>query len=231
MRGEIVDKGLFQLTLACVAFVGTHLVLSNPLRRTLARKLGERGFLGLYSLVSIVTLAWTIFAYHRAVRGAPLWDGTAPLPWIAASVLTYVALVLILASLRGNPALPGANVAGLSARRPWGVFRLTRHPMMIGIALWALGHVLAMPTQRMIVLGIGFIVLALLGSHWQDRRKLASQGREWGVWMARTTFVPNLRQAGAIGATWMIGLVAWLAVTAAHLYFGNVPAGIWALVR
>lgn len=228
---ELMDESLFRLALACLAFVGSHLLLSNPLRPRLYKALGERGFLGLYSLVSIVTLGWLVLAYHRAARGAPWWDGTAPLPWIAASVLTLVGLVLVLASLRGNPALPGAKVAGLSARRPWGAFRVTRHPMMVGISLWALGHGIAMPTPRMIMLAVSLIVLALLGSMLQDRRKLAKFGGEWRAWMSRTTFAPNLAKLGALGSTWLVGTALWLGLTAAHLYFGHIPAGVWMLLR
>lgn len=226
-----MDQGVAQLALACLLFVGSHFALSGPLRAGLVRWLGARGFLALYSLVAMATLGWAIIAFGRSARGAPLWDGTAPLPWIAASVLTCFAMVLIAASFSGNPALPGANVAGLSARRPWGVFRMTRHPMMMGIALWGLGHLIAAPTQRTTLLCLSFIVLALIGSALQDRRKLAANGREWSVWQARTSFLPDLSQAGALGGAWLAGITAWLVLTAAHLYLGGVPAGIWVLAR
>jgi len=226
-----MDQGLFQLALACGAFVGTHLALSNPLRAVLVRGLGERGFLAFYVLVSFATLGWTIFAFHRAAAGWPLWDGTAPLPWLAASILTYAAMVLVIASLGGNPALPQANLAGLSARRPWGVFRVTRHPMMIGIALWAAAHIIIAPTQRTILLSLSLILLALAGSWLQDKRKLARNGREWSAWMARTTFWPDLRQLGALGTTWVVGLALWLGATAVHSYVAGVPAGVWVLAR
>ena len=226
-----MDEGLFQLALACLAFVGSHLALSNPLRRALYKQLGERGFLGFYSLVSLLTMGWLVVAYHRAADGAPLWNGTAPVPWTAASVLTFFGLVLVLASLRGNPAMVGAKVAGLSARKPWGVFKVTRHPMMVGIALWALGHVIAMPNQRMVLLGLVFIILALVGAALQDKRKLARNGREWSAWVSRTRFWPDLSQLGALGATWIVGLILWVILTGAHWYFGGVPAGIWVLAR
>jgi uncharacterized membrane protein len=46
-----------QLALATLAFVGSHLLLSHPLRPVLAARLGKRGFLGLYSLVALATFA------------------------------------------------------------------------------------------------------------------------------------------------------------------------------
>jgi len=69
---------MLMLILAAASFVAAHFVLSHPLRGALVRRLGEQGFLGLYSLVSFATLGWTIMAF-RAVGpgGAPLWDGMA----------------------------------------------------------------------------------------------------------------------------------------------------------
>ncbi len=44
------------LALATFAFVGTHLLMSHPLRAGLVARLGERGFAGVYSLVAFATL-------------------------------------------------------------------------------------------------------------------------------------------------------------------------------
>ena len=61
------------LGLAAVAFVGSHLLLSHPLRRPLVGAIGERPFLGLYSLVAFATLGWLIVAYGAAPASDPLW--------------------------------------------------------------------------------------------------------------------------------------------------------------
>lgn len=222
-----MDHGLLHLGIACTAFVGSHFVLSNPLRRPLIRLMGETAFLAVYSLIALAALVWVVFAFDRAAGGAPLWDGTALLPWGAASLLTYLGLVLILASLDNNPALPRTNLAGLSARKPWGAFRVTRHPMMFGIALWALGHVLVAPTARGAVLHGSLVALALGGSALQDRRKQAASPREWGVWMARTTFFPRPREARALGSAWIAGAIVWVLLTGGHLYLADIPAGLW----
>jgi uncharacterized membrane protein len=225
-----MDIGLVRLGAACAAFVGSHMLLSGPLRRAAARLLGPRGFLAFYSLIALVALGWMIFAFDRAPAGPALWDGTRALPWTITSALTLPALVLLLGSFSGNPALPDANLAGLSARKPWGIFRVTRHPMMMGIALWAVSHVIVMPTARMALFNLSLAALALGGAAAQDRRKLAQNHREWSVWMARTRFWPRLAALGDMGALWAAALLLWLAVTAAHLWLGGVPAGVWRLV-
>jgi len=226
-----MEIGLVRLAVACAAFVGSHILLSGPLRRPLARSLGARGFLAFYSLIAFVTLGWMIFAFDRAPAGPVLWDGATALPWALTSAMTLPALVLFLGSFSGNPALPEANLAGLSARKPWGIFRATRHPMMMGIALWAVSHVIVMPSARTALFNLSLAALALAGAAAQDRRKLAQNQREWSVWMARTSFWPNPRALAGMGALWAAGLLAWLAVTAAHLWLGKVPAGIWIVLR
>lgn len=147
--------------------------MSGPLRSSLMSSLGYQAFLLIYSAVSVGTLAWVIVVFDRTRPGPALWNGMHPLPWAVASLLTITAMAFLLPSFVRNPALPGKNAAGLGTVIPSGVFKITRHPMMWGIALWALGHAIAAPTGRSLILMAGFIALALVGSHLQDRRKLA----------------------------------------------------------
>ena len=44
------------VVVAAITFVGTHFLMSHPLRAPLVRAVGEKGFLGLYSLVAFATL-------------------------------------------------------------------------------------------------------------------------------------------------------------------------------
>ena len=223
--------GLLTLALASAVFVGAHLLLSHPLRAPLMKAMGENAFLGFYSIIAFMSLGWMALAFRDAPAGTPLWDGTSPLPWLAASLLSLVAMALIAGSLRGNPALPQANVAGLSARKPWGAFVITRHPMMMGIALWALAHAIVAPDARTAILTAAIALLALVGSHLQDRRKIASNGREWRPWMSRTRFWPDWRKLDMLGGAWATGTILWLALTALHLYVAGIPAGVWILTH
>ena len=54
------------VVVASVAFVGSHFLLSHPLRGPLVRVVGEKGFLGIYSLVAFLTLGWMVMTYKRA---------------------------------------------------------------------------------------------------------------------------------------------------------------------
>ena len=223
------------LIVTCVLFVGSHLILSHPLRSGLARRLGERGFQIVYSVVAIATLIMVIQAWRAMPPEPPLWavgDGL----WALASLIVLAASILFMGSLIGNPALPAPNAARDAQAAPRGVFAITRHPMMWGFALWAAAHVMVMPTPGQIVLSGTIAFLALVGSAGQDVKKARLMGEAWRGWAARTSFMPYARQfAGA--APWgdavprphalFGGLILWLAATWGHGALGYMVAGIW----
>lgn len=225
-----MDPTLLNLIAASVAFVGTHFAMSHPLRGGMVRALGEKGFAGVYSLVSLASFAWMVWAFRRVPPyGRDLWAGYDEVSWTLASLLTLVALVLFLGSLRGNPAFPGAAVHPEGEQlQVKGVFAVTRHPMMWGFALWALAHMMVAPTGRTLVLGLAIGFLALVGAHMQDRKKAELMGEGWRAWEARTHYWPRWRYLFGAGAVlWLVSLVLWLAVTWAHIPTAYVPAGIW----
>ncbi|HNJ48437.1 MAG TPA: NnrU family protein [Novosphingobium sp.] len=224
-----MDAALTMLVAAAVTFVGTHFALSHPLRGAVTRAVGEKGFQGVYSLVALASFGWMALAF-RAAPGlaAPLWDGQGEPAWTMASALTLLAGVLLVGSFQGNPALPTPDAAALAAKGPHGVFHITRHPMMWAMALWAAAHALVAPTPRVLVLTAAIALLALAGSHMQDRKKEAAMGEAWAGWEAKTAFWPRLGGLTQVGAVpWLGGAALWLAATWAHIWLAYVPAGIW----
>jgi uncharacterized membrane protein len=195
------------LALATLAFVGTHLLLSHPLRDLLVARLRYRGFLGLYSLVALATLAWMIVTW-RAAEASPLW--VAPLWWWPfASAIMLFASILLVGSLIRNPALPGAYPTAIPP--PRGVFAITRHPMNTSFMLWALVHISISGSARNLIVAAGIFLLALFGSIGQDRKKTRLIGEPWRQWQARTSFLPFLALlTGRVG--WRAAAPGWIAV-------------------
>ena len=221
-----MDPALASLIAASIAFVGTHFALSHPLRAPLAGRIGEKGFLALYSLVAFATLGWMIVAFRDA-PGADL-PGSGELGWAIATVLTLPALLLFLGSLRGNPAFPNPAAPKPNTRGPSGVFAVTRHPMMWGFALWAISHIVLWWSWRTVIVGATILLLALVGAHLQDRKKAALLGENWTDWAAQTRYWPRWGQLIGVGkGLWLITLVAWFAITWAHIAAEGVPAGLW----
>jgi len=222
-----LDFAILSLALGMAAFVGTHLLLSHPLRASMVRLFGEKGFLGLYSIVALITFTWTVVAFGKVSPSPQLWDGQALVPWALACAMTLIAAALFLASLAGNPALPGTDVSGLSTRLPSGVFKITRHPMMAAFGLWGVAHILIAPSPRTIILAGGVAALALIGSRGQDAKKLALYGPDWRMWMKHTPFWPKISQFGRLGMYWVAAVPVWLLLTWLHLKLAAIPAGIW----
>ena len=216
------------LILACALFVGTHLLLSHPLRAPLAKALGDNGFMGVYSLVAFAALGWMAHVFKGADVGLPLWQVGNGL-WALSSLIMLVAAMLLMGSLIGNPALPGPDGAVLAEKPVKGVFTITRHPMNWSFILWAVAHALVSPRPAVLVLTASIALLALVGSLGQDAKKARLIGAPWRDSMARTSFIPFGKGAKfpgmhAVGG----GLVVWLAVTWAHPLLGSgMPAGIW----
>ncbi len=222
-----------QVLLAAIAFVGSHFILSHPLRAPLVGRIGERGFLGLYSIVSLVTFGWLIFAYATAPTEPALWV-VGDLLWALGSVATLVASILFLGSLLGNPAFPDPTGTTKPVPEARGVFAITRHPMMWGFALWGVAHILVFPTPSNIILSGAIVVLALVGAALQEGKKAVNQPDFWPAWQAKTSYWPfaaiaagSARLGGFRGHDLIGGLVIWLAASWAHLPFAGWDAGIW----
>jgi uncharacterized membrane protein len=198
--------------------------MSHPLRPALLGRLGERGFMGVYSLVSAVTLGWMILAWRSVPEAQPLW--IAPLWWWrAASVLMLFALVLLAGAFVRNPSMPHPGAEPRPIRPATGVFAITRHPMNWAFILWASVHISVWGSHRNLIVASGILVLAWAGSLGQDRRKSATLGQPWSDWQARTSFVPFAALLGGRvpwRSAWpgcgplLIGLLLWLAITWRH---------------
>jgi uncharacterized membrane protein len=208
------------LLLSAIAFVGTHFLLSHPLRDPLVRSVGERPFQGIYSLVALITFGAMVYFYHVIGREPPLWD-SGEAGWIVGTVLMWFASILFVGSFLKNPALVGAPGP---AGGPAGVLRITRHPMMWGFAIWAAVHLMILAQPKSMFFDGAIIILALAGAAGQDRKKARVMGESWHDWTAETAFVPFTRGLAYPGTIALVGgTILFLAATYVH----PVPAGIW----
>jgi len=174
------------LLLAVLVFVAAHFVSSTPLRATLVGVLSERGYMGVYSLVSIATLVWAIWAYAQAPF-QPLWQGLRLWPLV---VMPFSFILIAAGLMTRNPSAV-MQQAALKAEEPArGILRVTRHPMMWGIMLWAGVHILARGDLASLVFFGGFLCLAAAGTVLIDTRKAATLGEEWKRYAQVTSNVP-----------------------------------------
>lgn len=208
------------LLVSSLAFVGTHFLLSHPLRQPLIRVIGGGAFRIVYSVIALITFGAMIYYYHRCGREPPLWNlGNAG--WIAGTILMWIASILFVGSFFGNPSLVGAPGP---RGGPSGVLAITRHPMMWSFAIWAAVHEMILAQPKGLVFDGAIIVMALGGAAAQDRKKAGQMGEDWHDWTAQTAFVPFTRGVAYPGAVALAGgTLLFLALTWAH----PIPAGIW----
>lgn len=222
-----MDTGLITLAAANIAFVGTHFAMSHPLRGPMVRVLGAGGFQIAYTMVSFAALGWVYLAFIAAPPADLPGSGEAG--WIIATVLTWPAMVLLAGSLAGNPAFPSPLAEAQARANPRGVFRVTRHPMMWGIGLWAISHLVLFWSLRTMITAAAMGTLALVGARLQDGKKQALMGDAWAAWESRTSYWPRLGQFARVGAVPLIaGTALWLAAQALHLWQAGIPAGVMA---
>lgn len=219
------------LIAGCVFFVALHVLVSGTrLRDALVARLGEKAYRGLFSLLSAVGLAWMIWAFIRA--RVPLPTELMQWRWLA-QLLVFVAFQLIvLGLLTPNPTAVGGEKA-LDADEPArGILRITRHPFLWGMALWAAVHAAYNPQPAPLWFFGAFLVLALVGPPSIDAKRARALGERWTAYARATSNVPFAAIAAGrnrlvlrelLGGKLAIGALAYLAFLAAHGWLFGVP--------
>ncbi|RNJ61413.1 MAG: MFS transporter [Porphyrobacter sp. IPPAS B-1204] len=221
-----MNEALWILVAGNVAFVGTHFAMSHPLRAPMVKALGAGGFQIAYTVVSFATLAWVYFAFVAAPPADLPGSGDAG--WIAATIITLPAMILLAGSFIGNPALPTPMAEAQARAEPGGVFKVTRHPMMWAIGLWAASHIILFWSIRTMVTALAMGILALVGAKLQDAKKEALMGAAWAEWESKTAYWPRWGQFLSVGAVPLVaGTALWLAGSYIHLWRAGIPAGVF----
>jgi len=178
-----------ELFLATLAFVGGHFAISStPLRAWLVGRLGERGYLGLFSLLMTVAMGWMVLSYIDApvIVIWPPWPGMRYVPL----VVMPVSLILAIAALRpDSPTMVGGESRRLTPAS-LGLFAVTRHPFLWGAALWALAHMTVNSDIAPLILMGGILTLALGGTVAIDAKLRTNHPEAWRELPRHTSNLP-----------------------------------------
>ncbi len=203
-----------ELVLALLAFVASHAIPANPrLRGPLVARLGKPLYMVLYSLLSLAVIAWIAMAY----RDAPvveLWPQAPWTRWVPFLLMLPASLLLAAGLATPNPFSLGRGAKGFDFQRP-GILRLTRHPFLWGLTLWAGAHLVPNGDLASLILFGLLLALPLLGMLAFERRRRAALGADWGR-LAAQTGTGRLR-AGDLDWRWLLaGLVLWALLLGGH---------------
>jgi uncharacterized membrane protein len=232
------EGGMAMLIAAALVFLGIHLLISGTrIRDLLVSAIGERPYLGLFSLMSLAVIVWLVVSYNAAQAsgsdrffydlGPGMWH--AGIPVIAIAFFFAVQGVLI----RNPTRVQVGGAVTAEPKPPSGVVSITRNPFLWGVAIWSGFHLAANGDEASVIFFGTFFVLSLLGTFSIDAKRRRKMGAAWDAFAAKTSNLPfaavlsgrtRLRPAESFG--WRFGVAAVLFVVILfvhHRLFGASP--------
>lgn len=179
---------MVSLFLAALFFAGIHLgIAGTRLRDRAVAAFGANGYRIAFSLASLAGLAWMVLAYNHApyiaTWGTPEW-------WkpIAIAVMLPAVLLAVIGVATPNPTAVAQEK--VLARPPQGIVRITRHPFLMGVAIWALAHLVANGDVGSLIFFATWAIVALAGTLSIDAKRRRLQGAGWEAFAAVTSVMP-----------------------------------------
>jgi uncharacterized membrane protein len=162
-----------------------------------------------------------------------LWAPPEWMLWPASALAVFGVTLAVAGVLTPGPTLAGFEKRGLEQEEPArGVLRITRHPFLWGIAIWALAHLLLNGERSALMLfgALGFMVI--FGARSIDRKGRARSGETWDRFEEATSNAPfaaiaqgrNRLVLSEIGWRALAGLLFALAFVVWHEVIIGVPA-------
>lgn len=228
---------MLNLLAAAAFFIAIHLFVSGTrLRDGIIARIGQGPYMGLFVLASFAGLGWLGYGFSQA-RTEP-WNSVY---WTVGDASRQMQLVLqLIAMLLIVPGLTTPNPTSVRQEgvldRPdaiQGMLRISRHPFLWGVAIWAFGHLVVNGERASLVLFGSLLLLALFGTASIDAKRKRALGATWDAFAAQTSNIPFAailagRQKLSLGEIgwWRIvlGVAVWAALAWGHPYMFGVAA-------
>lgn len=181
-----------KLIAAATFFVLLHLLVSGTrLRDSLAARLGQNVYMGLFSLTSVIGLVWLGFAFAQARPGAAVyWDITPATRHVQLGLQLVAMLFVVIGLTTSNPTSVRQEAALDRPDVVNGMLRVTRHPFLWGVAIWAAGHLLVNGDAASLILFGSMLVLALFGTSSIDAKRRRAFPATWVAFAGQTSNIP-----------------------------------------
>ncbi len=177
------------LILAALAFIGIHIGVSgSTLRDRAVAAIGLRGYMVAFSLASVAAIAWLVASYNAA----PYLESWGRLEWwkpVQIALMLPAFLLAVIGLATPNPTSVAQE--GLVAQPPRGIVRVTRHPFLMGVALWAAVHLIGNGDLASLLFFAALAVVSLAGTVSIDAKRRRVLGAlAWQAFARRTSIVP-----------------------------------------
>ena len=200
-------------------------IAGTGLRDRLVRVLGERGFRGAFSLVSVANIVWLGLAYAAAGPVRVLWQVPGWLAVLCILLLAPASVLLVGSLTVPNPTSVAGARALMSETPAIGILRVTRYPMLWSFALWAAAHLIVIGTLGGAIFTGAFLVVAVAGMFSLDAKYARRAPAQWTAFADATSILPfaaisqgRNRFAFTEIGWWRIavGLLLWFVLIALH---------------
>lgn len=211
------------IALLWLAFAGSHMLMSHsPMRKALIARLGGGPFMALYSLISLGIFVPMVMVYlGNKHQGELLWN------LVTIPGVKHIAMLAALLGIAGvvasymQPAATG--IIPTASKAPYGLTRITRHPLFMSLGLWGLSHCVINGYASDIAFFAGFPIFALIGcAHQDSRKRLDPSFDEYFAFTGFLPFASHLTGKGRVvlgELPWLgllIGAAAGVGIYAAH---------------
>jgi len=156
---------------------------------------------------------------------ASFWSPPQWLYWPAIGIVFLGFFIGVTGLLTPGPTLAGFEASSLAKAEPArGVLRITRHPFLWGVALWAAGHALVNGERFAVMLFGALGLMVLFGARSIDRKGAARDPEGWARFEAVTSNAPfvailrgrNKLALGEMGWRLLVALIAFAAMAYLH---------------
>jgi uncharacterized membrane protein len=179
------EAAMTLLIAGLIVFLGVHSVriFADGWRSAKISKMGLGPYKGVYSLASALGLALIVVGFGQArTAPIPLWDSPLWMRHLTALLMLFVFVLLAAAYVPRNR-----------------IKASVRHPMILGVKIWAAGHLLANGMLANVLLFGAFLLWAVF-----DYRAARMRDRVNGRIGNRPTLAGDV-------ATIIVGVVLWAA--------------------
>ncbi|MFK8020771.1 MAG: NnrU family protein [Pseudomonadales bacterium] len=181
------------LILGVVLFFTLHMMpfWMRGFRSTVIKTMGAGPYAGVFALLSLASFVVIVFGWKAAELSLlyvpPAWGRHATMLLVLVGILLFIA-----------------------SNAPTNIRRVLRHPQLLGVSLWGIGHLLSNGETRSAVLFGGMILFSVVAMWSSNKRD--------GEWEKREA-VPVSRDVVVV----LIGLVVFSALLYFHQSFTGMP--------
>jgi uncharacterized membrane protein len=184
----------------------------------------------LFSVASAAGIAWLAISYNAAsLQGSSLlWDFGPGVRHLGPLAVGIAFLLGVSGLLTPSPTAAGMESRAADPAAVQGVLRITRHPFLWSVALWAAFHLAANGDAASVLFFGTFLFLAVAGTFSIDAKRARKMGADWQGFAARTSNVPFAAILAGRGALRLDELVSYRLAAAALAYLAALFAHAWA---